>query len=223
MFIYPRLSEVLFQYEETDLKFLDTCNIVSKLGEDYFSYKLNQIETNYNLYSDVINKCLEKKQIKNDSLNDNNHYQNQIIELQNINKDNKIEINYDKSFEYLVAYRKCRAFVNFNKLIASITSDISQDLYVNERHDILPEDLTPLYSKRLLKQVENYEIRMFDIRAKLHTDQTKINKDEKYELLKNREKLLNGLKDFIAEKDIDEKKFAIKCNLNYYSKFFLII
>jgi hypothetical protein len=216
MFIYPRLSENLFQYEETDLKFLDTCNVVSKIAKDYYSFKWNQIDKNYIEHYHAINKCLEKKQISRDSSIDKNQNQNknQIIELQNMNDNcsNKNEITFEKSFEYLVAYRKCRAFVNFNKLILSITSDISQDLYVNERLDILPEDLAPLYSKRLLKQVENYEIRMFDIRAKLHTDQTKRSKDEKYDILKNRERLLNGLKDFLADKDINEKKFSIHCN-----------
>jgi len=211
MFICPRLSEWIFQYDETSLRFLDTRNIVTKISENYFTFKLNQIETNYQENSEVINKCLERKGEINNYNNNNNNVENQIIELQDFA--NKKKINYEKSFDYLIAYRRCRAFVNFNKLIFAITPEINQDVFINEKHDILPEDLTPLYSKRLLKQVENYEIRMFDIRAKLHTDQTKKDKDEKYELLKNREKLLKDFKNFIAEKDIDEKKFAVKCKI----------
>lgn len=215
LFICPRLSEWIFQYDETHLRFLDTSTTVTKLNTDYFTFKLNQIETNYQENSADINKCLgkEKKAINNVG-NNNNNNENQIIELQNFgnnNNNNKKEIDNDKSFEYLIAHRRCRAFTNFNKLVTSITSDINFDLFVNEKHDILPEDLAPLYSKRLLKQVENYEIRMYEIRAKLHTDQTKKDKEEKYELLKNREKLLKDFKYFIAEKDIDKQKLAIKC------------
>lgn len=209
MFICPRLSEWVFQYDESFLRFLDNSNVIRNLGEKYFKFKLSQIETNYKENSDILNKCNNKNNNIEDFRIDADKNK-QIIELQDLSKNIK-DISNEKSFEYLVAYRRCRAFVNFNKMINIISLDVRMDLFINEKHDELPEDLTPLYSKRLLKQVENYEIRMFDIRAKLHTDQTKKLKDEKYELLKNRAKLLKDFKDFIEEKEIDQKALIFKC------------
>ena len=115
---------------------------------------------------------------------------------------------------YQMYFRKKRAFLNFNRMVNSIITDIKKDLFVNEKHDILPEDLAPLYSKRLNGQVENYEVRMFHIRAKLHqNNEKKKQKDSRYEILKNREQLAIDLKMLLEGRNLDKKEMEVKCKI----------
>lgn len=98
----------------------------------------------------------------------------------------------------------------------SIILNIKNDLFINEKHDILPEDLAPLYSKRLNGQVENYELRMFQIRAKLHqNNEQKKNKDSKNDILKNRENLLFDLKMLLNGRDANIKEMELKCESKF--------
>ncbi len=215
MFLCPRLGEWLFQYDETTLRFLDNCTEVSNLGQVFYSHKMKNLNE---IYSSKINGSIlqDFRANQNNSNNasqkeqSNNEMQNVNIEMQDMTKrqllpDQKINL-------YQLAFLKKRAFLNFNRMVNSIITDIKKDLFVNEKHDILPEDLAPLYSKRLNGQVENYEVRMFQIRAKLHqNNEKKKQKDSKNEILKNREKLKLDLDLLMEGKDLDKKEMEVKC------------
>ena len=136
------------------------------------------------------------------------------IEMQDMTKRQLLPT--EKLSHYQLAFRKKRAFLNFNRMVNSIIIDIKKDLIVNEKHDILPEDLAPLYSKRLNGQVENYEVRMYHIRAKLHqNNEKKKQKESKHEILKNRDQLALELKMLLEGRDSDKKEMEAKCKMKF--------
>jgi len=209
MFLYPRLNEWLFQYDEGTLRFSDNCVETANLGQKYFAYKLNNLNE---YYSNNVSQ-LNNQGILNNNKSSNFDYkenQNINIEMQDMTKRQLLPI--EKSQQYQIAYRKKRAFLNFNRMFNSIILNVKSDLFINEKHDILPEDLAPLYSKRLNGQVENYEVRMFQIRAKLHqNNEQKKNKESKNDILKDREHLLFDLKMLLNGRDSNIKEMELKC------------
>ena len=205
MFIFPRISEWLFHYDEQTLRFTDNCNEISILCSHYFNHKLKELDHFYYKNQEILTKILP---IENNS---NDLAVGQNIELQDFSGRNLL--SRDKGIKYQVAFKKSRAFLNFNKMVNAIILQIKQDLFANEKHDVLSEDLAPLYSKRLNGQVENYEIRMFQIRTKLHENALlKKTKEEKLGLLKDRFKLASDLKILFDGKDYDRKEMEIRCN-----------
>jgi hypothetical protein len=222
MFICPRLGEWLFHYDENTLRFNDNCIEVSNLGRVYYSKKLKNLN---DIFNKKINKYeqnehLESKNIGNNIISQkefsNNELQNVNIEMQDLTK--RQQLPAARIVDYQLAFRKKRAYLNFNRMVNLIIIDIKKDLFANEKHDILPEDLAPLYSKRLNGQVENYEVRMFQIRAKLHqNNEKKEQKVSKNEILKDRELLAIDLISLLDGKDLDKKEMEVKCKIiNFY-------
>jgi len=224
MFFLPRINEWLFQYDELTLRFYDNCSEASNLGRRFYSYKLKQINDDYKP-SDIDINFSQNKYIYQDNINEDNMHNNENGNNSYIdNKNNNIEMHdftkrkllpIEKNKQYQLAFKKKRAFINFNRMVNSIIVDIKKDLFVNEKHDILPEDLAPLYSKRLNGQVENYEVRMYQIRGKLHHKNDQKNQSSN-EILKNRDQLKIDLKIFLDGKDEDKKEMELKCNEKSY-------
>lgn len=216
MFLCPRLGEWLFHYDENTLRFYDNCTEVSNLGQVFYLNKLKKL--NEVFYTNVNNnqqkELIGKEEIKNEygPQKDSDKYENENvnIEMQDLTK--RQLMSEQRNIQYQSAFRKTRAFLNFNRIVNSIIPDIKKDLFVNEKHDILPEDLAPLYSKRLKGQVENYEVRMFQIRAMLHQNNEKKNqKDSKNQILKNRDQLGLDLRLLMEGKDLNKKEMEAKC------------
>lgn len=223
-FICPRLAEWFFHFDEPSLRFNDNCNEITNLGKRYYSYKMDKLTdiSNQNgefLADKNLAGMLEDSQNHNDSnsynskgANGSDYKRGQNIEMQDISK-RKNKTRIEKNLLYEVSLRKNRAFHNFNKLVNTLILDVKKNLFVNEKHDMLSEDLAPLYSKRLNGQVENYEVRMYQIRVKLHQNEMKKQKEEKFEILKNRQKLVSDLKALLEGKDADLKEMETKCIL----------
>lgn len=107
MFLYPRLSEWLFHYEEANLRFSDNCVETANLGNKFFSYKLNKLDEYYsNNVSQLNNQGIQM----NNKLNNFEYKENQNINIEMQDMTKRQLLPMEKSLQYQIAYKKKEHF-----------------------------------------------------------------------------------------------------------------
>ena len=195
MVLFPKLSEWLFRYDESQLRFEENNNMVDNISSLFYK----------KLYS----KCKKEEGDNFEKIKMNiEENQNALVP----SNSQKVDITIEE-LKMKIDKRKYKAFINYHRMIGTFLFGVRFQLYKNEKRDNLPEDLAPLYNQKIQGQIEKFENRAYQTKRKFikEVESSQEAEIDRNQIFKDKRRLLENIEIIKQGREFNQEGLFTKC------------